>query len=38
MTYRETIINIDVMIINELSDLFMLVWDSGNVISGRRFI
>lgn len=24
--YRDTFINIDVMIINELSDLFMIVW------------
>lgn len=27
--FRESLLNIDMLVINELSDLFMLLWDSG---------
>jgi hypothetical protein len=30
MRYRESLINIDVMILNELQEMFMLVWDNGD--------
>jgi hypothetical protein len=30
MRYREALLNIDVMIINELEEMFMLVWDNGD--------
>lgn len=30
MRYRESLLNIDVMIINELEEMFMLVWDNGD--------
>jgi hypothetical protein len=30
MRYREALLNIDVMILNELEELFMLVWDNGD--------
>jgi hypothetical protein len=30
MRYREALLNIDVMIINELEELFMLLWDNGD--------
>lgn len=30
--YRDTILNIDMMIINELNDLFMLLWWGGKVL------
>lgn len=33
MQYRETILNIDLMIINNLEDLFMLVWDNGDAMT-----
>lgn len=28
--YRESLLNIDMMIINELAELFMIVWDNGD--------
>lgn len=30
MRYRESLLNIDLMIINDLEELFMLVWDNGD--------
>jgi hypothetical protein len=33
MRYRESLVNIDVMILNELQELFMLVWDNGDEYS-----
>lgn len=30
MRYRESLLNIDVMILNELEEMFMLVWDTGD--------
>lgn len=30
MQYRATLLNIDMLVINELADLFMLVWDTGD--------
>lgn len=33
MRYRESLLNIDVMVINELEELFMLVWDNGDEYS-----
>jgi hypothetical protein len=29
MEYRESLINIDMMIINDLSDLFLGIWEVG---------
>lgn len=34
--YRESIINVDRMVINELSDLFMLVWDTADEYTDRK--
>jgi hypothetical protein len=36
MRYRESLINIELMIINELEDLFMLVWDNGDSYSNEN--
>jgi hypothetical protein len=33
MRYREAIINVDLMIINELEECFMGIWDTGDVYS-----
>lgn len=40
MRYRETFLNIDLMIINDLEDLFMLVYDNGDSYtnSGSRYL
>lgn len=38
MAYRQTIINIDMMIVNELETLFMGIWNSGDAyFNNRRF-
>lgn len=38
MRYRESIINVDRMIINELNDLFMLIWDTADEYMTHRGI
>jgi hypothetical protein len=35
MRYREAIINVDLMIINELAECFMQVWDNGDAYSNN---
>jgi len=35
MRYRESIINVDRMVIRELEDLFMLIWDNGDEYTNR---
>lgn len=30
MAYRETLVNVDLLVINELADLFMTVWNNGD--------
>jgi hypothetical protein len=37
MRYRESLLNIDLMIINELEELFMLVWDTGDTYANERY-
>ena len=40
MRYRQSLLNIDVMVINELSELFMQVWDTGDSYTqhGRYYL
>lgn len=33
---RQALVNVDMMIINELQDLFMLIWSNNDSYSGRR--
>lgn len=35
-SFRDTIINVDVMIINDLGDLFMGIWDNNNSFTGEH--
>jgi hypothetical protein len=35
MRYRESLLNIDLMILGELEELFMLVWDNGDEYTAR---
>lgn len=37
MAFRQTIINIDMMIVNELSSLFMGIWNNGDSYFNRRY-
>lgn len=36
MEYRQTFLNIDMMVIEDMRDLFMLVWNTGDEYSGDR--
>lgn len=36
MSYRASLLNVDMMIIAELQELFMLVWNNGDTYSGRK--
>lgn len=38
MRYRETFLNIDLSIIQELSDLFMMIWNTSDDYTGKAFI
>ena len=37
LAFRQTIINIDMMIVNELESLFMGIWNSGDSYFNRRY-
>lgn len=36
MRYRESLLNIDLMVLNELEELFMLVWDNDDSFTNTR--
>lgn len=36
MRYRESLLNIDLMVLGELEELFMLVWDNGDTYTNTR--
>jgi len=36
MRYRESLLNIDLSILNELEDLFMMVWDNGDTYTQQK--
>jgi hypothetical protein len=38
MQYRESLLNIDTMILTELEELFMLVWDNGDSYTNGRIL
>lgn len=37
MRYRDSILNIDVMVLNELEDQFMGIWDNGDRYTNERY-
>ncbi len=37
-SYRQNLLNIDLMIIDELRDLFMMIWNTGDDYTGRTLI
>lgn len=38
MAYRASLINVDMMVITQLEELFMLVWDNGDTYASRGYI
>lgn len=36
MRYRESLLNIDLMVLGELEELFMLIWDNGDTYTNTR--
>jgi hypothetical protein len=37
LQYRQSLVNVDMMIIEELQNLFMLVWDNGDAFTGNGY-
>lgn len=37
MRYRETLLNIDMLVIDSLNELFMLIWDTGDSYTERNY-